>query len=106
MDPTAFSNVTFVSIASYFIELPNGGYAAVAGSTPSGWFHLTLVYHGNGKGASVYYDGVRRDKDTSGFGNANIRPSGSGVMVVGRQRYNYDGYYASVIIDELTLWDN
>ena len=95
-----------MSIASYFIELPNGGYTAVAGSTPSGWFHLTLVYRGNGKGASVYYDGVRRDKDTSGFGNANTRPSGSGVMVIGRQRYNYDGYYASVIIDELTSWDN
>ena len=72
---------------------------------PTGWFHLTLVFHGAGNGASVYYDGTLMDTDTSGFGSS-LKTVSSGQMVLGRQKCDYDGKYATVNVDELTLWDN
>ena len=57
----------------------------------------------------MYYDGTLMDMDTRGFdrgANNGPRPVGSGRMVLGRQRYGKNGRYASVEVDELTLWDN
>ena len=54
---------------------------------------------------SVYYDGTLVAMDSNGFGS-NPKTVSSGQMVLGRYRYDTDGNYASVKMDELTLWDN
>ena len=70
---------------------------------PAGWFHLTVVYHEAGNDVDVYYDGER--KVTVSRSGA-IEPSGSGHMVIGRRFIDAFNGYATVEIDELTLWNN
>ena len=70
---------------------------------PTGWFHLTVVYHGDGKNVDVYYDGERKVTVSP---SGAIEPSGSGRIVIGRRFIDAFSGYATVEIDELTLWNN
>ena len=69
------------------------------------WYFLEWIYHGLGKGMSVYYDGVLVGKVTK----LNMRgrdEQGQGHFAIGRRYAFYDYRYASVMVDELRIWDN
>ena len=93
-------------LSRYRVVLRTKYYEVIPGATPSGWLHVTIIYHGDGNGLSVYYDGILKDMDTTTTGNGYQAASSNGHMVLGRQRYSHDGNYASAIMDELTLWNN
>ena len=69
---------------------------------PTGWFHLTVVYHGAGNDVDIYYNGQRRDTVSP---SSSTAPTGSGYILIGRPYVDGDNYYATVEIDELTLWN-
>ena len=73
---------------------------------PTGWFHLVLNFIGSNDGQEmvVYLDGeeVARVARKSTPGTA---PQGDGRVVIGRLETDDDGYYGSIMIDELTLWN-
>ena len=96
-------NVFCVIFFSYILHQSDKGYAMYIDGKPTGWFHLTIVYHGDGNDVDIYYDGQR--KDTFSPGSSTV-PSGSGHTVIGRQFIDQDNYYATVEIDELTLWNS
>ena len=50
----------------------------------------------------MYYDGVLKGSDTSLGGGT--KSGNSGQLVLGRRLVDLGGFYASVTVDELTLW--
>ena len=99
--------VTFYSenqICSYFFQLTTDGYTGAVNTKPTGWIHLAIVFRGANSGVSIYYDGaILHTRNTPG--SANNRPLSSERMVICRQKYNYDGKYVTIEIDD-RLWDN
>ena len=71
--------------------------------TPTGWFHLTVIYHRAENDVDIYYNGERK---SASLGAMISVPSGSGQMVIGRHYVDLDSGYATVEVDELTLWNN
>ena len=85
------------------MDMDNNYATAVAG-TPSGWFHLAIVYQGKGNGFKVYYDGAL--KNTPPLKIITNQIESSGKMVIGRKYVSENKYYSAVMVDELTLWNN
>ena len=73
--------------------------------SPSGWTHFIINYIGSedGEGIRIYYDGVRRENDTSM--NLNSFNTGDGRIVIGRVYTDIDDRYASVQLDELIFFN-
>ena len=90
---------------SYFMELSDGGYTVATTGIPDGWFHLVVRYLGDGKGMKIYYDGNEGTSLTNRHGSTP-KTSSRGNIVLGRQYTDTHERYASVMVDELTLWDN
>ena len=66
---------------------------------------MTIVYHGpnNGEGFTVYHNGIGVAHDN--FRSASSHNAGPGSMVIGRTFTDVDDEYASVCVDELTMWN-
>ena len=92
-------------ICSYVVELTTRGYY-VSVAPPSGWFHLTVRFHGEDGGVSVYHGGELRGTDTYSGTKSPAAAPGPGHLVLGRHYSDLDTGYGSVMVDELTLWDN
>ena len=94
-------------IFSYWLFLFYRRYVVMVNKKPSGWFHLTIVYNNydNDYNMEVYYDA---EAVGTMHTIADTQPSNasSGNMTVGRLEYDSDGNYATLEIDELTLWNN
>ena len=92
---------------SYWLFLSQTKYVVMVTPKPDGWFHLTVVYHisDDDDVMEVYYDGELSGKTDTAQNNP-LSSSSSGNMSLGRLEYDYDGNYASLEIDEITLWDN
>ena len=88
------------------MEWSDGSLIAEVPGKPLGWFHLAIIFHGATNGLSVYYDGKLKNRRTTELRPSIPRSSSSGKMVIGRLSYNYDGNYASVMMDELAIWNN
>ena len=96
-------------VFSYFLHPTTGhGFKAVVSGIPSGdWFHLVVIYNNHGNSLTVYYNGEKVGSDLSKNLNPDVnRSSSSGSMVLGRLLTQVDGKYASVMADEVTLWNN
>ena len=64
---------------------------------------MNYIGPADGQGITVYTDGAVQGSGTSkGSGS---RPPGDGRVVIGRYYTNRDDRYASVAVDELTLWN-
>ena len=70
---------------------------------PTDWFHLTIVYYGDGNDVDIYYDGERKLTVSPG---SSPQESGSEHVLIGRRYVDWDNYYATVGMDELTLWNS
>ena len=81
-------------------------YYRVSTKNPTGWFHLTIIYHGTGNGLSVYYDGELMGNTKTSIGSLYDGVPSSGKMAIGKEEYDVDDKYATMVIDELTLWNN
>ena len=88
---------------SYFLYTNTRVFTVATSGFPDGWFHLVVMYHGEGKGMEIYYDGIEFGLNSVAYGN---RVSSSGHIVLGRLYTNRNDGYASVMVDELTLWDH
>ena len=87
---------------------PASGYSHIdVPARLSQWVHHVFVLHhlgeGEGDAFSLYVNGVSVGGFTVVSGNRN--QPGPGRMVIGRRCVNDDGYYASVVVDELLLWN-
>ena len=102
----AFLSHLYIHFSWYSVELRTGYYSVTAKPNPTGWFHLTLVYHGEDRGMSLFYDGSLMGRDTAYYRFSSSRVPSNGPLVIGRLDTNYDGGYSSVAVDELTLLDN
>ena len=82
----------------------DGSFVDTVGTIP-GWFHLVVVYLGpnNGQGLVVYVNGTREGRDKTMYGGAN--QPGNGELIIGRKYTDWDDKYASVAVDEMTLWN-
>ena len=82
----------------------SGRFSLVVSDVPSGWFHLvvSIVGPSDGEGFRVYYNGVLEGSDSSRGGETGS--GNSGQLVIGKRLVDLSGYYASVTVDELTLW--
>ena len=65
---------------------------------------MALVYHGTDSGASVYYNGVHKKTDTSKEAHGPWG-SGNGQIAIGKFYVRSNTGFASVLIDELMLWN-
>ena len=64
------------------------------------------MYHGEGKGMKIYYNGLDVGLDRPMQTYTGNRVSSSGHIVIGRLYTNQNDGYASVMVDELTLWEH
>ena len=73
--------------------------------TSQQWTHIVLNYIGsdNGQGTVVYFNAVQMRRDVSKV--SKRFSTGDGRFVVGRQRTDGDGSYASVDMDELLFFN-
>ena len=77
----------------------------VTGGLPS-WTQVALVYHGTDAGVSIYYNGNFKARDnTKASHGGSSWPSGNGKVAIGRTYVGRNQGYASVLIDELMLWN-
>ena len=89
---------------------PESGYYYVdLAAHLSQWVHYAFVLHGIGEGAGAG-DGFTLHENVVPVGTLNHyngawNVAGPGTMVIGRRFVNEDGDYASVIVDELLLWN-
>ena len=85
--------------------MTSGHFSLYVSGIPSGWFHLAVSILGpsDGEGFRVYYDGVLKGSDSSRGGGT--KSGNSGQLVLGRRLIDLNSYYASVTVDELTLWN-
>ena len=97
-------NDIMFSYCSYSVDVTNWSYGGEVTTKPVGWFHLAFVFLGANYGLIVYYDGEEMFRVTNTLDKSN-QPS-SGRMFIGKSMYNYEDCYASVMMDELTVWDN
>ena len=69
------------------------------------WFFFVLNYEGpnKGEGITLYINGVIKTRASWKF--IVEAPPGDGRVVIGKCYTKYDIWYASTIIDELTLWN-
>ena len=65
---------------------------------------LNYIGPDNGEGIKIYKDGIEVASDTTKV--ATPRSARDGRIVVGRYYTNYDGYYASVQVDELIYFNS
>ena len=72
---------------------------------PAGWYHLVMNYIGSadGQGITVYTDGAVQGSGTSKY--TQTEQPADGRVVIGRYYTDNDERYASVLVDELTLWN-
>ena len=59
----------------------------------------------NGQGIEVYQDGVWA-KGSGDFTSSASRGPGDGHTVIGKRYTGVDGYYSSIIMDELLFFNN
>ena len=77
----------------------------VTGGLPS-WTQVALVYHGTDAGVSIYYNGNFKTRDNSKAPHGGGSwASGNGKVAIGKFYVQSSGGYASVLIDELMLWN-
>ena len=77
----------------------------VTGGLPS-WTQVALVYHGTDVGVSIYYNGNFKTKDNSKAPHGGGSwASGNGKVAIGKFYVRSNGGFASVLIDELMLWN-
>ena len=73
----------------------------------SQWAHYAFVLHGLGEGEgdgfTLHENGV--PVGTLNHCNGTWNVVGPGAMVIGKRFVNEDGDYASVVVDELLLWN-
>ena len=75
----------------------------------SQWLHYAFVLHGTGigigegDGFTLHENGV--PVGTLKHCNGTWNVAGPGAMVIGRRFVNEDGDYASVVVDELLMWN-
>ena len=69
------------------------------------WTHVVLNYFGlnNGQGIQVYFNGAEAGRDTTKV--SKTFSGGDGRVVLGRQKTDSDGNYASVDVDELLFFN-
>ena len=69
------------------------------------WTHVVLNYFGQngGQGIQVYFDAVEVGRDTSKV--SKTFSGGDGRVVLGRQKTDRDGSYASADVDELLFFN-
>ena len=75
----------------------------VAGSLPS-WTQVVLVYHGPDAGVSIYYNGIFKTKDSTKESHGSWA-SGNGKVAIGKFYVRSNSGFASVLVDELMLWN-
>ena len=64
------------------------------------WFHVTLVFNGPSKGIVAYKNGTEDGSATDS--TTRTRRSSPGYLMIGKFVGNN---YASVTVDELTIWN-
>ena len=86
------------------MRVSDGVFSCGFSPTVTGWYHLTLVFHGpdQGQGLSVYHDGILIMNDVTKQSNNFVE--NLGTVVIGTARTDLAGF-GSVTIDELTFWD-
>ena len=72
-------------------------------NTPTGWFHMAMVYHGVGAGISAYIDGAKIATVTAASSNA--KPTGNGEVVIGRRVLQSATNYATTYVDEFKMYN-
>ena len=90
----------------YKIRHENGSFQLNA-DRPTEWFHSVLVYHGSavGQGITLYHNGMMVGNVTSKDSMEQFLP-GQGRMVIGKlTTNNNNNKYASVEVDDLTMWN-
>ena len=70
---------------------------------PPGWFLITMVLRGPDDGIVVYHGATQVAEDTT-KSNLPSAPGDSRVLI-GRKRISRDDDYASIMVDELTMWN-
>ena len=65
-----------------------------------------LVYHGSavGQGMTLYHNGMMVRNVTSKDSLVEFQP-GEGRMIIGKLEANKDNKYASIEVDDLTMWN-
>ena len=81
----------------------HGFYSVNTRDPPTGWFHALLLYHGAGRGITLYHDGNHVQTDTDR--HAKDYGTGSGHVVVGYRVYGVTPEYGSVSLDELRMYN-
>ena len=76
----------------------------ITNDRPSGWFHMVLVLQGN-RGIKVYHDKVVQNELVETINRTRLYTLGSGTTVIGKKFTDTEVHYASVAVDELTMWN-
>ena len=89
----------------YKISHENGSFQLNV-DRPTDWFHSVLVYHGSavGQGMTLYHNGMMVRSVTSKDSLVEFQP-GEGRMIIGKLEANKDNKYASIEVDDLTMWN-
>ena len=72
----------------------------IEGTTPTGWVHAVLVYHGDGLGFTAYEDGTKIGADPNKT-IVGLKPNGGGAVFIGQIDY----HFASATVDEVKLYN-
>ena len=84
------------------MDLINGYFIAPT-QKPTAWFHASLVFHNSSEGITVYHDGNQVATDDSKSPASS--DSRDGITVIGRRFSQIDNQYATLIVDELAMWN-
>ena len=72
-------------------------------SNQMGWFYMVMVYEGLSNGITIYINGVLVVSITSG--TSVTHGAAVGKTVLGRFYTDQDEKYATIKVDEVTLWN-
>ena len=89
----------------YNFYVSDGNFYAET-SIPTGWFHLVVNFIGpnNGQGIRVYHDG-EEVRGTFGQKLEGSYTNSESRVKIGRLLYTNEGFYSSVLVDELFFFN-
>ena len=72
-------------------------------SNQMGWFHMVMVYEGPSGGINIYINGALAGSDNTASDVSHVVASRK--TVVGRFYTDLDEKYATIKVDEVTMWN-
>ena len=89
----------------YFYTVLSDG-ASTELRKPTGWFLITMVLRGPDDEVVIYHDAtqVAQTTEKKVIPDINSLP-GLRRVFIGRKRVSHDQDYASIMVDELTMWN-